>query len=275
MHDLKHKTAVVTGAASGIGRETALLLAGEGCRLALSDVDATGLNEVAEIIGGRGVNVTTHVVDVADRTAMANFAQDVRDSHGGADIVINNAGVSVFDTIRDGNVEDFEWLMGINFWGVYYGCKYFLPYLSQAEEAVIVNISSIFGFAGIPSQTYYCTSKFAVRGMTEALRLELAESDPHIHVCCVHPGTIDTNIVRNGRFLSKTRLGDTQQELADNFHKLAMTKAPKAARAIVKGIKKKKKRVRIGIDSIVIDYLSRLLPVRYPAIVLPLFRKAG
>lgn len=273
MHDLKHKTAAITGAASGIGRETALLLADEGCRLALSDVDEAGLKEIAEILAHKGPGVSTHIVDVADRASMKRFAEEAENHHGGVDIVINNAGVTVFDTIKDGKVEDFEWLMGINLWGVYYGCKYFLPYLSKAKEAAIVNISSIFGFAGIPSQTYYCTSKFAVRGMTEALRLELAVSDPHIHVCCVHPGTIDTNIVHNGRFLGKTMLGETKKELADNFHNLAMTKPSRAARAIVRGIKKKSKRVRIGIDSKLIDFLARMLPVRYPALVLPLLRR--
>jgi len=268
-----NKVSIITGAASGIGRETAILLAEAGSHIAISDINADGLKEVEEICKKKGKNVSTHIVDVADRAAMQQFVKDVIDYHGAADILINNAGVTVFDTVKDGKVEDFEWIMGINLWGVYYGCKYFLPYLSESKEAAVVNVSSIFGFAGIPTQTYYCTTKFAVRGFTDAFRSELAESDPHIHVCCVHPGTIDTNIVRNGRFLNKTILGDTKEELVGNFHKMAMTSPEKAARAIVKGIRKKSKRVRIGIDSKLIDIICRIIPKLYPAVVLPLFRK--
>jgi len=268
-----NKVSIITGAASGIGRETAILLAEAGSHIAISDINADGLREVEKICKKKGRNVSAHIVDVADRVAMQQFVKDVIDFHGSADILINNAGVTVFDTVKDGKVEDFEWIMGINFWGVYYGCKYFLPYLSQSKEAAIVNISSVFGFAGIPTQTYYCTTKFAVRGMTDALRIELAESDPHINVCCVHPGTIDTNIVNNGRFLNKTILGDTKEELALNFSKRSMTKPLKAAKAIVNGIRKKRKRVRIGIDSKLIDIICRFFPIRYPAIILPLFRK--
>lgn len=273
MRFFENKVSIVTGAASGIGRETAILLAEEGSNLAISDINEKGLKEVEQICRKQGRNVSAHVADVADRAAMQKFVKDVIDRHHAADILINNAGVTVFDTVKDGSVEDFEWILGINLWGTYYGCKFFLPYLSQSKDAAIVNISSIFGFAGIPTQAYYCTTKFAVRGFTDALRLELAQSDPHVHVCCVHPGTIDTNIVRNGRFLNKTILGDTKEELAANFHKMAMTGPLKTAKAIVEGIRKKRKRIRIGIDSKLIDVICRLFPKSYPAIILPLFKK--
>ena len=131
-----NKVSIITGAASGIGRETAILLAEAGSHIAISDINADGLKEVEEICKKKGKNVSTHIVDVADRAAMQQFVKDVIDYHGAADILINNAGVTVFDTVKDGKVEDFEWIMGINLWGVYYGCKYF-PTLASFGRLIL------------------------------------------------------------------------------------------------------------------------------------------
>ncbi|MBW1989952.1 MAG: SDR family oxidoreductase, partial [Deltaproteobacteria bacterium] len=188
MKDLRNKVAVVTGASQGIGRETAILLAREGCDLALCDVDEDGLEQTAETIRGLGRKAFTQKVDTSDREAMYAFAEAAAKALGGVHVLVNNAGVALTSNIREMEYEDFEWLMNINFWGMVYGTKAFLPYLEAQEEAHIVNLSSVFGLWAIPSQSAYNCSKFAIRGFTEALGMELAGTG--IDVTSVHPGGI-------------------------------------------------------------------------------------
>ncbi|MFP4473909.1 MAG: SDR family NAD(P)-dependent oxidoreductase [Desulfatibacillaceae bacterium] len=266
MKDLKGKVAVVTGAAQGIGRETAILLAKSGCHLAVCDVDMDGLGETAEIIQGMGRRVSAHKVDTSDREAMHAFADAVAKAHGGVDIVVNNAGVALTCPIRDMEYEDFEWLMGINFWGMVHGTKAFLPHLEDRPEGHVVNISSVFGLWGIPTQSAYNCSKFAIRGFTEALGMELAGTN--IHVTCVHPGGIRTNIAKNSRHTAKDdcAFGDKQQAM-ETFEKVARTTPEQAAKVIVKGIKKNRRRVLIGADAYVMDTIQRLFPVTYQRII--------
>jgi butyryl-CoA dehydrogenase len=249
---------VVTGAGSGIGRALARGAATAGARLALADVNAAGLAETASLVGA--AECLTEVLDVADRAAVERFAARVHERYGAVHVVINNAGVSVSETLDRIAYEDFEWLMGINFWGVVYGTKAFLPFLKEADEGAIVNISSVFGLIGFPTQGAYNASKFAVRGFTEALRQEL--DGTRISVTCVHPGGIRTNILRNARFYTDA-LGSNRSGAIEEFERIARTTPKQAARAILGAIRKSKPRLLIGLDAHVIDRLQRWMPVRY------------
>jgi NAD(P)-dependent dehydrogenase (short-subunit alcohol dehydrogenase family) len=186
MKNLEGKIVVVTGAGSGIGRSLALQLAAQGAQLALCDVNETNLQKTVEIASAHGVKVYSAVVDVSKRDAFGTFADNVARALGNASVIINNAGVALSQNVENMDRNDFEWVLNINFWGVVNGCEAFLPQLRQQKDAHIVNISSIFGIIGVPSQSAYNASKFAVKGFTEALRQELTNSN--IHVTCVHPG---------------------------------------------------------------------------------------
>jgi short-subunit dehydrogenase len=261
MQSLANQVAVITGAGSGIGRALAEQLAEEGCRLALADIDAENLASVAAALRQRGAQLTTHTLDVADRAAVYAFADDVLQSHGGAQLIINNAGVSVSQTVAELTYDDFEWLMNINFWGIVHGTKAFLPHLLKNSSGHIVNVSSIFGMIGVPTQSAYNASKFAVRGFTEALRQELAGSG--VAVSCVHPGGIRTNIARTSRFYqAPDGLQDIERYHA-RFDRLARTSPQKAAAIIVAGIKARRPRILIGRDAHLLDYAQRLLPTAY------------
>ena len=266
MKDLKDKVAVITGAASGIGRALAIGLSEEGCHIAISDVNESGLKETAGMISNGIVRVSTHVVDVANLEHVKRYASEVMKTHKGVYLLINNAGVTVFDTIEDVSYDDLKWLMGINLWGVIYGCKEFLPYLKQQNEAHIVNISSVNGIFTNPNNGAYCTSKFAVRGFTETLCQEMKATK--VRVSCVHPGGIRTNIMRNARFhkVPDTSLGKEETvRLFDRF--LARTPADKAAKIIISGIKKNKHRIMVGPDAFVCDWLKRLFPVNFQKMI--------
>jgi short-subunit dehydrogenase len=254
---LDGRVAVVTGAGSGIGRATACLLAERGCALALVDLNATSLAETAERVRACGRDVSVHVADVADRARMEHLPGEVLDAHGHVHILVNNAGVSVIGTLLEQKLDDFAWLMGINFWGVVYGCKLFLPFLLAEEEAQIVNISSMFGFVGIPSQISYNASKYAVRGFSEALSSEL--SGTRVGVTCVHPGGIRTNVVRASRVSTEAN-AEEKRNTIEMFEKRAHS-PEKAARKIVRAIERNQARVRIGAEAYLTDWVKRLFPV--------------
>ncbi len=257
--------AVITGAASGIGRALAVHLAGEKIAgIAVSDVNEEGLTETAAMVKTFGVPVSFHVTDVSDLDQVQQLADNVIARHGRVTHLINNAGVGLIGTFDQVSIKDFEWLMGINFWGVVYGCKVFLPILKQQPSAHIVNVSSVFGFIAPEEQAAYCSSKFAVRGFTETLLHELAETN--IAVSCVHPGGILTNIVRNSRVGNETP-GEWKQQGAKLFDKIAKTTPETAADVIVKGIKENDPRILIGKDAYMISILSRLFPKRYLGIM--------
>lgn len=253
------KIAVITGAGSGIGRALAQQLNREGCLLLLCDISEEGLAATVQSLSRSEVPVQTRIMDVSNKSAMQGWAEDIASEHGHVDIVINNAGVATGAPVEETNYEDIEWLMGINFWGVVYGTMEFLPLLRKAQQGHLVNISSIFGMVGIPTQSAYNAAKFAVRGYTEALRQEMAGSN--VHVCCVHPGGIKTNIVRSARMNGDET--DRQERVA-NFDKLANTSAESAAQQIIQAIEKRKKRLLIGLDAKFMSLLSRLFPVAYP-----------
>lgn len=263
MKELRNRVAVVTGAASGIGRATSVLLAQRGCRLAISDIDAAGLEETKRLIEEVGAKVSTHIVDVSNRAQMERFAEDVLAAHGGVNILMNNAGVSVGATFQDHSLEDFEWLFGINFWGVVYGCKLFLAALLAAEEAHIVNVSSIFGLVGVPEQSSYCASKFAVRGFSESLLSELAGT--RVGVTSVHPGGIATNIAAAMRVTGDDAALQRHARIVRRFRK--MLPPEKAAEAIVNGIERDQPRVLITRETYFLDFVKRLFPNRASALV--------
>jgi NAD(P)-dependent dehydrogenase (short-subunit alcohol dehydrogenase family) len=263
MKELKNRVAVVTGAGSGIGRATSVLLAQRGCRLALSDVNAAGLEETKNIIQNAGTTVTTHIVDVSSRERMQSFVGEVLAAHGGVNILVNNAGVSVSATFEEHSLEDFEWLFGINFWGVVYGCKLFLPALLAAEEGNIVNISSIFGLVGVPRQSSYCASKFAVRGFSESLRAELGHTN--VRVTSVHPGGVATNIAASTRVHGDEQEKEKHARIVRRFRK--MLPPEKAAEAIVRGIERDRPRVLITRETYVLDFAKRAFPDSASALV--------
>ncbi|HBE81252.1 MAG TPA: acetoin dehydrogenase [Blastocatellia bacterium] len=261
----KDSVAVITGAGSGIGRALAKRLAAEGIvGLAIADVNREGLEETAMILGD--ANVSLHVVDVADRAAMASFVDAVISEHGRVTHVINNAGVALGGTLKEVSLDEIEWLMGVNFWGVVHGTKLFLPYLVKEPEAHIVNISSLFGLVAPPGQTAYCASKFAVRGFTEALRHEL--EDTNIAVSVVHPGGVKTNIANSARIAESSEItaDELEQRLARMNRNLSTTTPDRAAEIIIKGIKKRSPRIIVGPDAQLLSWIQRPFPKRYLAI---------
>jgi short-subunit dehydrogenase len=254
------EVAVVTGAASGIGRALAHALAGEGAALALADVNETGLRETAAQIKNAAATITTHVVDVASQAAVEAFAGDVIERHGRVTLLVNNAGVALYGTFEELSMADFEWLVGINFWGQVYGVKHFLPVLRQQRKAAIVNMSSVYGLIAPPGQSAYSASKFAVRGFTEALRHELQLTS--VQVIAVHPAGVRTPIVRNARIGAGADPASAAQVLS--LFERVLTIPPEAAAArIIQGIKKRESRILIGKEAVRIDRVQRLRPVHY------------
>ena len=252
--------AVVTGAASGMGRALARQLAGYGCHVAIADVNAEGLAETSAMLGS-GSNCTQHLVDVADPEAMSVFAQQVAAQHGKVNMIFNNAGVAATGNLEALPLEDFEWLMGINFWGVVHGCRAFLPYLRQAEWGHIVNTSSIFGLISVPTQSAYHAAKFAVKGFTDSLAQELEDST--IKVSCVMPGGVKTNIVRGSRFVASDNTSPTKEDMTRAFEALADLTSDQAASIILHGVAHGRLRILVGTDAQMMAALVRLLPVRY------------
>ncbi|NNM51622.1 MAG: SDR family NAD(P)-dependent oxidoreductase [Pseudomonadales bacterium] len=265
MKVLKDKVVAITGAGSGIGKATALLLASQGCHLALSDIDEAAVQTVAQSCRQAGVRVGAARLDVADREAVYAWADAVAKEHGQVHVIINNAGVALAATVEDMSYEDFEWLMNINFWGVVYGTKAFLPHLKTAGEGHVVNISSVFGLIGVPTQSAYNAAKFAVKGFTESLREELAIEGAPIGVTCVHPGGIKTNIAASARMTPSS--GFTGPGAKREMERAFMTTPEAAAETIVRAIRRNQRRLLIGPDARVIDLLSRLLPVHYQDIL--------
>ena len=269
MKDFQNKVAVITGAGSGIGRALARDLAAAGARLALSDVNQVGLQETADSLGLGSDRLITEAFDVADRGAFYAFAERVTGHFGAAHLVFNNAGVALGATVEEMSYEDFEWLMGINFWGVVHGTKAFLPHLKAAGEGHIVNVSSVFGLIGVPTQSAYNAAKFAVRGFTEALRQELEMEGGRVSCTSVHPGGIKTNIARNARMgagVEKITGGDVDKARRD-FEKMFRTTPEEASQTILKGVKGNKRRVLIGSDARAIDSMQRLMPTAYQRIM--------
>jgi len=268
MKDFSGRVAAVTGAGSGIGRALADALARRGAHLALSDIDHNGLAETVAQCEGSGVKITSARLDVADRAAVYSWADDVVADHGRVNLVINNAGVALGATVESMSYEDFEWLMNINFWGVVYGTKAFLPHLKRSGEGHIVNVSSVFGLISVPSQSAYNAAKFAVRGFSDSLRMELEIEGADVSVTTIHPGGIKTNIARNARIHASVRdvAGNPERAVSD-FERTFITSPEKAAAQILAAVRRDRRRALIGPDAKAIDFISRLPASIYQSVL--------
>ena len=257
---LDGRTAVITGAANGIGRAIAVALARRGCHLALADLDEPGLADTVKLVRRDGLRVSQHRLDVADRSAVADFPRVVAAEHRQVDLLVNNAGVAVGGTFEQVSEEDFEWLFEINFWGVVRMTRAFLPHLRKSDDARVVNLSSIYGVVAPPEQTAYSASKFAVRGFSESLRHELEAS--RIGVTVVHPGGVATSIAEKARVPE----GVSEEEIAqrhEKYRKLLRMPPEVAGELIVRGVERRQSRVLVGSDAKAISLLARLLPSSY------------
>lgn len=271
----KDKVAVITGAGSGIGRALAIQMAEAGARVALSDINRAGLDETLKLLpqgsaaaGESGPRAKAYLLDVSSAQAVLAHADEVKRDFGTAHFVFNNAGATVIGTVDHTSIEEYEWQLGINLWGVLYGTKAFLPMMLAQREGCIVNISSIFGLVGYPMQSAYNMSKFAVRGLTECLWSELEGTG--VRAICVHPGGIKTNIERAGRRVKAA--GEEEQKFSELTKKMLRTPPEECAADIINGIRKGDKRVITGYKSSTMFWLPRLFPNAYPSL-LKLFAK--
>lgn len=268
MKSFNDKVAVITGAGSGIGRALALQLAAAGSRLAISDINEAGLAETRGLIASASshAEVRTYSLDVSDRQAVFAHADQVRADFGTAHMIFNNAGVTIVAKIKDITIEELEWLLGINLWGVIYGTKAFLPMFLEQNEGHVINISSVFGIIAVPTQAAYHISKFGVRGFTECLSRELElDRDCRVRATCVHPGGIATNIAKAARF-GKFEEEHRDETLAQS--EIIMSTPPaEMATAILKGVRRNKRRVLAGKGAQTIDKIARLFPASYGKIL--------
>ena len=269
MRDYTGRTAVITGAGSGIGRALALELAARGAVLALSDVDPAAAELTAEQCRAAGATARSWQVDVADRDAVFAHAQDVVDTFGAVHLVVNNAGVALHGLVRELEHADMRWLMEINLWGVVHGSQAFLPHLVNSGDGQLANLSSVFGLIAVPRQAAYNAAKFAVRGFTEALQQEVRLEGLPVAVSCIHPGGIRTAIARSARVTAST----DRAELERAFAGLARTSPERAARTIVRGLERDRARILVGPDAWVLAALPRLLGARYAALTIAAARR--
>jgi short-subunit dehydrogenase len=276
MKNFKNKVAAITGAASGMGRTLAVELAKRGCHLSLSDVNEAGLAETADLARKLGVKVTTQKLDVSNREAVFAWADQTAMDHGQVNLIFNNAGVALTVNLDIVQQRDFDWIMGINFWGVVYGTQAFLPHLKKSRDGHVINTSSLFGLMAVPSQGTYNASKFAVRGYTEALRMELEMAGEGVSATCVHPGGIATNIAKAGKIdpgmerISGVSI-EKQRKLADKL--INVTTAESAALQILKAVENNERRVLVGPDAKMLDKIVRLLGSAYQVLVISRLKK--
>ncbi len=276
MKDFKNKVAAITGAASGMGRTLAVELARRGCHLALSDVNEAELVKTAELASKHGVKVTVKKVNVANRDEVFAWADEAARDHGKVNLVFNNAGVALTATAEGVKIQDFEWIMGINFWGVVHGTQAFLPLLKASGDGHIINTSSLFGLMAVPPQGTYNASKFAVRGYTEALRMELEMEGCGVSATCVHPGGIATNIAMAGKVdpvMEKLTGASVEQHKRRANKLINNTMAESAALRILAAVERNDRRVLVGNDAKFLDKLVRVLGSAYQGVIVRQMRK--
>ncbi|MEJ7795775.1 MAG: SDR family NAD(P)-dependent oxidoreductase [Nocardioides sp.] len=265
MKTLEDRVVVITGAGSGIGRALALNCAARGSLLALSDVDENGLAEtvnLAKNAGAREVHSTP--LDVADRAAFAAYAAEVAEHFGRVNVVVNNAGVALTGDFEELTYDDMDWIVGVNFWGVVHGTREFLPHLIASGDGHLVNISSLFGLISMPSQSLYNATKYAVRGMSEALREEMLVAGHPVGVTVVHPGGIKTHIADNSRISGDASRRDTVELFNE---KLARMPAERAAEIIARAVLKNQARCLVGIDAHALHHFAKLTGSRYQDVI--------
>lgn len=271
MKTLDGKVVTITGAGSGIGQALAVEFAARGSLLALCDIDPDGLADTADLATSAGAaEVRTDLVDVSDRAAMAAYATAVADHFSRVNVIVNNAGVALAGDFEDLDYPDMDWIIGINFWGVVHGTKEFLPHLIASGDGHVVNLSSLFGLLSMPGQSLYNASKYAVRGLSEALREEMLVAGHPVGVTVVHPGGIKTAIARNARVSAR----EDHTETARFFdEKLARTEPEKAAQVIVKAVLKGQARCLVGLDAHAMHHFARLTGARYQDVVAQLGKR--
>ncbi len=254
------RTVVISGAASGIGRALAQRLSAHSCPVAITDVNEEGLENTAASLSGPAL---VRVLDVRDAGVQREFANEVADwAPQPIGAVFNNAGVAVASSVLNAVDEDDNRLWDINFHGVVNGTRAFLPILVEQNEGAIVNTSSVFGLVGMPTQSAYCSAKFAVRGFTDSLRQELRGTG--VTAINVHPGGINTNIVRNARYRKDPEgRGRSQEQMAAEFAAITLTQPDKAAEIIHRGVEAGKARILVGPDAYMFDALARIAPTHY------------
>ncbi|KHL70131.1 MULTISPECIES: SDR family NAD(P)-dependent oxidoreductase [Pseudomonas] len=278
MKSFHDKVAAITGAGSGIGRALALNLARQGCELALSDINEQGLAETVEQARRFEVKVSHQRVDVADFEAVRHWADQVMIDHGRVNLIINNAGVAQGGSVEGNALDDYHWIMDINFWGVVHGTKAFLPYLKASGAGHIVNVSSVFGLFAQPGMSAYNATKYAVRGFTESLRQELDIADCGVSASCVHPGGIRTNIALSARMNDSlvTVTGQDANQSRQQFNDLLLRTSPeKAAAVILRGVQRNQRRILIGLDARGVDLMMRGMPALYQRMVVLSMRLAA
>jgi short-subunit dehydrogenase len=256
MKDFNNKVAVITGAGGGVGSALAQALASRGCHLALVDISEPALNKAAATLTASDVTVSTHIVDITDKAQMAALPAAVLEKHSKVNILVNNAGITYQKSFATHSMEDWEKITGINWWGVLYGCHYFLDALTESGEGHIVNLSSMSAFVGLPGQTSYCATKAGVKLLSEAMWAEMEKLN--IGVTSVHPGAIKTDMIQ------ATLKNSDDIEAAKRNYDLAQrigVTPEHVAQRIVKAIEKNKLRIRIGKDAVMLDVLKRLFPV--------------
>jgi len=276
MKNFAGKTAVITGAGSGMGRYLAVLLAKAGANVAICDINQDTLNATATMVKQYNVGLSTHVVDMGDMDQIEALPEAVIVQHGSVDLLFNNAGVTVGSTFDGMSERDWDWVMNINLNGVVKSSRVFLPYLKDRPEAVLVNTSSIFGMIAVAGQSVYHATKFGVRGFTESLAKEFKGTNLQVH--CVHPGHVGTNILANSRFNTDQpgRFGEdfNKDEMAEMFRTKGMHPS-RAASIILNGVRGNKRRIFVGLDAKLMDLAQRLTPMHYewllPLINLPLW----
>ncbi len=260
MATLKGKSIVITGAASGIGRALALQCAQLGNSLLLADIQPEALDSIVAECRALGVSCESQITDTGHEAAIFALANKAQALWGGADIIVNNAGVALVAPVDKLTAADAQWLMHINFWGVVHGCRAFLPQLRAKPQAVIVNISSIFAMVSMPTQSIYNASKAAVRAFSDGLRQELRGST--VQLLCVHPGGISTQIANRARVVDASLIAGSAQEMRDQFDFAARTTPGQAAAQIIRAIERGQTRLLIGPDAVIFDWLYRLFPSR-------------
>ncbi|WP_375492048.1 SDR family NAD(P)-dependent oxidoreductase [uncultured Jatrophihabitans sp.] len=264
MTELKNKVVVITGAGSGIGRALAQDFARSGAKLALSDVDATGLAQTVKQVRLIGAPVHHTSLDVTDRAAVLAYADEVVAEYGVVNVIVNNAGIAFTGDIEKMSFDQIERVMAVDFWGVVHGTKAFLPHLIASGDGHVVNISSLFGLLSMPSQSAYNAAKFAVRGFTESLREEMLIAGHPVQVTCVHPGGIKTAIARNAGVVD----GEDQKSLAEFFDaKLAKMTPEDAAKVIRRAVIRNRPRVLVGWDAKALHLLVRVTGAGYERLV--------
>ncbi len=252
------KTAFITGAGSGIGRALAHALVKKGCAVFITDINSENLAAVGEELRLMQANVHERVLDVSDKDDVFRAVDEATEKLGSVDGMFNNAGISFSDLVDHMDYSDFERVMDIDFWGVVHGTKAVLPKMLERGEGHIVNISSLFGIVGVPSQSAYCAAKHAVKGFNESLFYELQDTGVQVH--SVHPGGVDTGIIKHGVHKKNVDGDIDADELAERFKDGAKSTPDQAAKVILDGVAKSRYRILVGSDARMADRLQRWFP---------------